>query len=160
MLQSAKFYLIFFNQHRKKIIVIQTFSKISFSVTFAWVLIRYYFMSAAPLWWGKNTKVISFFNIHLAAVSRPCLPIGKLWKDKLILSFDQSKNRFILILRICHFIASPSVTICHPLVGVINKSLEKQTGEPLFPCFFKGLKDMSQKKNIRTHIRNNFHKFG
>jgi hypothetical protein len=46
---------------------------------------------------------------------------------------------------------SPSATLCHPLLGVINEYLQKAGLWTPFSLIFKGFQDMSPKKGQNTY---------
>ena len=43
------------------------------------------------------------------------------------------------------------VTLCHPLLGPINESLEKQAGGPLFTDFLRFTRHVTNKKGQDTY---------
>ena len=50
-------------------------------------------------------------------------------------------------MRVCQLVMSPTATLCHPLLGVINEYLEKAGLGTPFSLIFKGFQDMSPKKS-------------
>ena len=49
-------------------------------------------------------------------------------------------------MRVCQLVMSPTVTDCHPLLGVINEYLEKAGLQTLVSLIFKGFQDMSPER--------------
>ena len=54
-------------------------------------------------------------------------------------------------MRVCQLVMSPSATLCHPLLGVINEYLEKVGLWTPFSQIFYKFQDISQKKGQGTY---------
>ena len=63
-------------------------------------------------------------------------------------------------MRVCQLVMSPSATLCHPLLGVVNKNLETAALWTPFSLIFKGFQDMSPKKGQDTYPEQNCDSLG